>query len=287
MGLRCHVCDGPVVNGRCKYCGMPYRNDEVLYHLNESRTDHYRHATPNARKIMKNQEIPVGDKKESTGRTSSKEEIKAHQQRVRQDAMKRMTETKGRPSGSAAGLEKKHAGTVPNVRKQTETGNKKNRSRINLFIWTVVALIVLVSAASGYIVERVENSGFVENYMETEEYETAPIEENTEPAKISGMITGERTEFAEWTDGDGKEGYYLGSDFGEVVAGTDLEPGTYEASIEGGSAVVWKQDGYSSRDYEIRDEHRTIVLVVGDGDTLWVQSDSQADRVLLSRLNSH
>ena len=32
---RCQVCDGPVVNGRCKLCGMPYRNDETLYHLNE------------------------------------------------------------------------------------------------------------------------------------------------------------------------------------------------------------------------------------------------------------
>ena len=27
MGKRCQVCDGPIVNGRCKYCGMPYRND--------------------------------------------------------------------------------------------------------------------------------------------------------------------------------------------------------------------------------------------------------------------
>ena len=42
---RCQVCDGPVVNGRCKLCGMPYRNDETLYHLNENRSDHYRHAT--------------------------------------------------------------------------------------------------------------------------------------------------------------------------------------------------------------------------------------------------
>ena len=34
MGKRCQVCDGPIVNGRCKYCGMPYRNDMELYHLN-------------------------------------------------------------------------------------------------------------------------------------------------------------------------------------------------------------------------------------------------------------
>lgn len=60
---RCQVCDGPIVNGRCKLCGMPYRNDETLYHLNENRSDHYRHATSRARAIMRQEEIPLGDKK--------------------------------------------------------------------------------------------------------------------------------------------------------------------------------------------------------------------------------
>ena len=31
--MKCPLCDGTVVNGRCKECGMPYRNDEILYHL--------------------------------------------------------------------------------------------------------------------------------------------------------------------------------------------------------------------------------------------------------------
>ena len=60
---RCQVCDGPVVNGRCKLCGMPYRNDETLYHLNENRSDHYRHATSRARAIMRQEEIPLGDRR--------------------------------------------------------------------------------------------------------------------------------------------------------------------------------------------------------------------------------
>ena len=60
---RCQVCDGPVVNGRCKLCGMPYRNDEILYHLNENRSDHYRHATIRTREAMRQEEIPLGDKK--------------------------------------------------------------------------------------------------------------------------------------------------------------------------------------------------------------------------------
>lgn len=66
---RCQVCDGPVVNGRCKLCGMPYRNDETLYHLNENRSDHYRHATSRARAMMRQEEIPLGDKKPGSAGT--------------------------------------------------------------------------------------------------------------------------------------------------------------------------------------------------------------------------
>ena len=44
-GERCQVCGGKVVNGRCSLCGMPYRNDEVLYHLNDPGGT-YKHASP-------------------------------------------------------------------------------------------------------------------------------------------------------------------------------------------------------------------------------------------------
>ena len=80
MGKRCQVCDGPIVNGRCKYCGMPYRNDAVMYHLNEDRSEHYRHSSAKVRREMDQSEIPLPDrkggadytKKKTGGRTVSK-----------------------------------------------------------------------------------------------------------------------------------------------------------------------------------------------------------------------
>ena len=77
MGKRCQVCDGPIVNGRCKYCGMPYRNDAVMYHLNENRSEHY---SAKGRREMDQSEIPLPDrkggadytKKKIAGRTASK-----------------------------------------------------------------------------------------------------------------------------------------------------------------------------------------------------------------------
>ena len=62
MGKRCQVCDGPIVGGRCRSCGMPYRNDEELYHLNENKSDHYAHASAKARTIMDRNEVPLPDR---------------------------------------------------------------------------------------------------------------------------------------------------------------------------------------------------------------------------------
>lgn len=53
MAEKCQVCGGKVVNGRCSLCGMPYRNDDVLYHLNEPREVHYKHASAKVREMMR------------------------------------------------------------------------------------------------------------------------------------------------------------------------------------------------------------------------------------------
>lgn len=43
--IKCSVCGGTVINGRCSECGMTFKDESSRYHLNESREDHYRHAT--------------------------------------------------------------------------------------------------------------------------------------------------------------------------------------------------------------------------------------------------
>lgn len=266
MGLRCHVCDGPVVNGRCKYCGMPYRNDEVLYHLNESRTDHYRHATPNARKIMKNQEIPVGDKKESLGRTSSREEIKAHQQKVRQDAVKRMTETKARPMGGQS--ENKTASG-----KRTEKKKKNKASAFSLAVSVIVVLFGLIPTIGEFVMEHVESW-------------TVPERGTTE--ERAGFELAAASEFYEEEDAEGNQVYYLGTEFGEVIAGVDIEPGTYTASIERGIATVRIERPHSVVNYGIQGEDDLVVLVLQEGDVISVlQDETETDRIVLFRIDSH
>lgn len=94
MSKRCQVCGGPVSEGRCRLCGMPYRNDEVLYHLNENRRDHYRHATGKARRIMRELEQPQSGWKTSGG--------KAPGETVRGTGADRNTGGAGKETGRAA-----------------------------------------------------------------------------------------------------------------------------------------------------------------------------------------
>ena len=79
MGKRCQVCDGPIVNGRCKYCGMPYRNDMELYHLNEDRSEHYRHSSAKVRKAMAESEIPLPDRNKTTKKPEKKASVRTTQ----------------------------------------------------------------------------------------------------------------------------------------------------------------------------------------------------------------
>jgi hypothetical protein len=46
---RCCVCDGLIVDGRCSWCGMPYRDEEGRYHLNENLRDHLAHMSEKER----------------------------------------------------------------------------------------------------------------------------------------------------------------------------------------------------------------------------------------------
>lgn len=124
MKKRCQVCDGPIVNGRCKLCGMPYRNDEILYHLNENRRDHYSHATEKAREIMKQAEIPLSDKPQGTTR--------------RAPAARPSYTYKRKPSASA--------------KKETEKA-KKTASWITILIIVVLVLLSIAPDLLEYVRE--------------------------------------------------------------------------------------------------------------------------------------
>ena len=115
----CPVCGDQIINGRCRFCGMPYRNDEAMYHLNESSHDHYRHSSSDVRKKMREAAVPLGDKPQEAKRPATRAEMQAKQQQIRQEAMKKMTQT------SSTVTTARSAKTVANV------NGKKQKIRTN------------------------------------------------------------------------------------------------------------------------------------------------------------
>lgn len=256
MTNRCQVCDGPIVNGRCKYCGMPYRNEEVLYHLNESRSDHYRHATPKAKKIMAQQAVPVADRKETLGRTSSKEEIKAHHQQVREEAVKRMTAAPPKAPQSAK-----------TVKKAGSTGTAgKHKSRVGLIAVTIIVICGALQSAGEWVVERYE------------EKKAATVRETVYPES-------QVTEVLQWAFNNGVKEYYLVPENGEVTVGADLDAGVYEASIERGTATVVVYDFEKTRSYDFDAGRGSKVLILQKGSKVYVEAGALAEQVVFSKLS--
>ena len=129
-GQRCQVCGGKVVNGRCSLCGMPYRNDEVLYHLNEPREIHYKHASAKVRDMMRQYGQDADQTTQHNGNVNRNTNANRNTNINRNTNASRNTDlnrnlTGSRNTGAAAG--RKTAAAV-NTRNKTTVG--RNRAEV-------------------------------------------------------------------------------------------------------------------------------------------------------------
>lgn len=258
MGARCQVCDGPVVKGRCKLCGMPYLNDEALYHLNESRTEHYSHATPKARKIMEKQAVTPGEQKKSQSRTSAKEEIRVRQEQIRHEAVKRMTAA--RVQGNTAQkntAQKNAAGRTGNLRGTRGT-------------YQTSGLVIIILIAAIYCIIGVVKDHFGDFSGETVEYVWESESELLPEEDIYQLYY--------WDEPQGRI-YSLGSQYGPVLIGGEMEAGKYLLSVEAGRAEVEVRNSNQTQDSNIS-AGDTMSVVLNEGDEVCVKEDSSAERVL-------
>ena len=137
MGKRCQVCDGPIVNGRCKYCGMPYRNDAVMYHLNEDRSEHYRHSSAKVRREMDQSEIPLPDRKGGADYTKKKT---AENKETKNKSTARKTVNNKNTTSKTVSNAGRTASKTYTSGKQSGTEEKKKGKKMVIF-WLVIALL--------------------------------------------------------------------------------------------------------------------------------------------------
>ena len=244
--MRCPLCDGPVVNGRCKDCGMPYRSDEILYHLNESRSDHYQHASEKARKIMREQQKPQGTPKKMNsaaknvaGRAAvSRQTMQEQQRKIRQEAMQKMS-----ASGNTA---------------RTMTGSKgkvKKRSRF-VWVWILLILVISLAPALGDFKDMIQDAASGQSgseYTDTENLDTY---------------------FSAEQDDGGNMFYSLAAGNGPVTAGDEVEVGKYGIyTIDDKVIVVLTSKDGKIECYPLKAVDNMLTVTFDEGDSIEVQSD--------------
>ena len=264
--MRCPLCDGPVVNGRCKDCGMPYRKDEILYHLNESRDEHYRHASDKARKIMMNQQKAAsGTTAKGSSRTISKKTVQEQQKKIRQEAMQKM---------SAAGNTDRTAYGNRNTSRSMsgERKGKKKTSKIGLLI-AILTILAVVAPMTDDLFDMIDDLKYKNSY-ESSYTEPADTDEDTEDTN---------TYFYGWKDDDGYNYYSLAAGFGTAVAGDQIEAGKYGIYTTSDKVTLTvTNDKSENEEYTIEAGDDTLFLTLKDGDTITVDSEeSDYDSVYL------
>ena len=138
-GQRCQVCGGKVVNGRCSLCGMPYRNDEVLYHLNEPREIHYKHASAKVRDMMRQYGQDADQTTQHNGNVNRNTNANRNTNINRNTNASRNTDlnrnlTRSRNTGAAAG--RKTAAAVNTRNKTAKKRSEKQRGRLDHMVYS-------------------------------------------------------------------------------------------------------------------------------------------------------
>ena len=159
-GERCQGCGGKVVNGRCSLCGMPYRNDEVLYHLNEPREVHYKHASAKVRDMMRQYGQTADHTTQHNGKTGWNTNVSRNTNAGRYTGVNRNTNINRNPAGSrntgaatgrktAAAVNTRNKTTVDRNRTEVLDQRKKQQKKdqknsgVSWIIWIIVTLVIL------------------------------------------------------------------------------------------------------------------------------------------------
>lgn len=284
--MKCPLCDGTVVNGRCKECGMPYRNDEILYHLNESRSDHYRHASDKARRIMQAQQrvgnaaksVGAGAKRtgsqaktgtgknDADGRIISRQTFKEQQKQIRQEAMRKMTDT-GNTTATARRTVQKSWSTTGDTEKKP-----KKRSKLGI-LWALIIILGAVAPMADDLVDVVKEAV----HSEFEDSGSDAVQTDT------SVKSDRDTYFYSWNDDDGYKYYAISAGFGQAEAGDDFEAGEYGifTSSKEVTLTVTRKSA-DNEQYTLKEGEDTIFLTFEEGDRIQIEStNSDYDGIYL------
>lgn len=253
--MKCPLCDGAVVNGRCRDCGMPYRNDEVLYHLNEDRRSHEKHATDKAKEELLKRMVPLGDTvKQASGQKAGKNAQKTSGKPVQKSVTRTTAQTvKNRQKASARS--KKEFGKSSNSSWSSEKKSKKKKSPGRIIFWVLTALVILGPSVEELFSSRTDS----ETYIDSPSYENSSEEDMVYQIGNPEEQDYDTYSFSSWSDSEGRMEYGLNAGYGSIEVGDELPAGEYR---------IYTNNDEIKLLYKQADEKKAEVLELKKSDSL-------------------
>lgn len=253
--MKCPLCDGTVVNGRCRDCGMPYRNDEVLYHLNEDRRSHEKHATDKAKEELLKRMVPLGDTvKQASGQKAGKNAQKTSGKPV-QKSVTRTTAQTVKNRQKAAARSKKEFGKSSNSSWSSEKKSKKKKSPGRIIFWVLTALVILGPSVEELFSSRTDS----ETYIDSPSYENSSEEDMVYQIGNPEEQDYDTYSFSSWSDSEGRMEYGLNAGYGSIEVGDELPAGEYR---------IYTNNDEIKLLYKQADEKKAEVLELKESDSL-------------------
>lgn len=275
--MKCPLCDGPVVNGRCRQCGMPYKNDELLYHLNEDRRTHEKHATDKAKEELLKRMVPLGDTaKQTSSRTVNKNTQKKSSKTIGRSTFQ-TTEKKARNNQKAAARSKKEFGRSNNSSWSSEKKPKKKKSLGGIIFWIIVIFMTARPFVDDFVTSLRAKRLYNEYLESTSERST--LKEVIEGADIEedDIPDTDTYGFSSWSGSDGKMEYGLSAGYGSIIVGEELPAGIYEiyTNSDEVTLICEKADTGEEKIWNLW-EGETITQPLKKGDVLELMQDEDS-----------
>lgn len=275
--MKCPLCDGPVVNGRCRECGMPYKNDELLYHLNEDRRTHEKHATDKAKEELLKRMVPLGDTaKQTSSRTVNKNTQKKSSKTIGRSTFQ-TTEKKARNNQKAAARSKKEFGRSNNSSWSSEKKPKKKKSLGGIIFWIIVIFMIARPFVDDFVTSLRARRLYNE-YLESTS-ERSALKEVIEGADIEedDIPDTDTYGFSSWSGSDGKMEYGLSAGYGSIIVGEKLPAGIYEiyTNSDEVTLICEKADTGEEKIWNLW-EGETITQPLKKGDVLELMQDEDS-----------
>lgn len=271
--MKCPLCDGAVVNGRCRDCGMPYRNDEVLYHLNEDRRSHEKHATDKAKEELLKRMVPLGDTvKQASGQKAGKNAQKTSGKPV-QKSVTRTTAQTVKNRQKAAARSKKEFGKSSNSSWSSEKKSKKKKSPGRIIFWVLTALVILGPSVEELFSSRTDS----ETYIDSPSYENSSEEDMVYQIGNPEEQDYDTYSFSSWSDSEGRMEYGLNAGYGSIEVGDELPAGEYRIYTNNDEIkLLYKQaDEKKAEVLELKKSDLLEMLLV-KGDILKLDGDGDS-----------